>query len=236
MPNENIIYWADSHNCPYGDKTASTIISLVSRGVETLLDLGVKTIVIACNTATTVAIEYLRQHYPDTPFIGLEPAIKPAVQLSTSHKIAILATRATLQSEMYMHTKERYGAQSQVIDIPGDNLVEIVEDDRQDSPEAHQLVERYLRPALDRGVDTVVLACTHYPMLMGAIRSVCGPSVNIIDPAPAVARHTFRILESHGLLATPQNHPTTKYISTSGIEQAEKLKDRTKKYTFTVGV
>lgn len=231
LPCEDIIYWADSANCPYGPRSVEEITNLVESGTEQMLALGVKTIIIACNTATTVAIAHLRARYPHLPFIGLEPAVKPAVALSKSGRIVVLATRATLASSMFAQACERHAGQSTIIPIEGRGLAEIIEAAHENEAQTQQLVDELLRPAIESGADTIVLACTHYPLLMDTIRRVVAPSVEIIDPALAVARRTKQILEQHDILNDKKEAALTTYHSTAGQQAAHILEQRAAEYS-----
>lgn len=233
LPGEDLIYWADSANCPYGPRPKHEITELVEVGVRQLLELGVKLIIIACNTATTVAIAHLRAQYPSVPFIGLEPAIKPAVAQTRSGKIIVLATRATLGSEMFSRTCERYASQSEVFPIEGEGLVEIVEEQQEEEPQTAAHIRHLIGPALESGADTIVLACTHYPILRSAIAKVAGSSVTIIDPAQAIARHTVRLLEQEGITAADDLEGNIQFISTAGPHMAARIAERATQYINT---
>lgn len=230
LPGEDLIYWADSANCPYGPRPKHEITELVEFGVQQLLALNVKLIIIACNTATTVAIAHLRAHYPSVPFIGLEPAIKPAVAQSRSGKIIVLATRATLSSKMFSHTCERYASQSEILPVEGAGLVEIVEKQQENEPQTATHIRHLIGPALEAGADTIVLACTHYPMLLSTIAQVAGPSVTIIDPAQAIARHTAHILQQENITAPTDRAGNTQFISTAGPHMATLIAERATQY------
>ncbi len=233
MPRESIVYWADSANCPYGGRSNAEIVSLTRAGVVELIGRGVKAIVIACNTATTAAIGTLRAEFTDIPFIGLEPAIKPAAERTRSGVIGVLATQATLASDMFAQTKARYGAGVQVIETVGRGLVELAEAGAEESPEAYDRVEELLAPMLAAGADFLVLACTHYPLFHKAIETIVAGRMEVIDPAGAVARHTLNTLAKEGLLAEEDAVADYQFLSTAGPDHALELAERAKKYTFT---
>lgn len=196
MPNESSIYISDSLHAPYGERPVQEIIDLSRKNTSTLLDNGAKIIVVACNTATTNAIETLRKEF-DVPFIGIEPATKPALIATKSGKIGILATKGTLASELYLNTSSKYQGDVEIIEQVGSGLVQIIE---QGNPaEARPLLERYLGPMIEAGVDNIVLGCSHYPFLIDTIRTLVPEHVEIIDSGAPVARQTQRILEKHGL-------------------------------------
>lgn len=232
MPGEDTIYWADSAHCPYGGRTRKEITALVEKGVETLVAAHVKIIVIACNTATAAAIATLRQTWPDMLFVGLEPAVKPAAQTTRSGVIGVLGTTYTIHSDMFRQTIERHASAIQVISVSGNGLVEQVEQGLENTPETHLLLQQYIAPMLTAGADRLVLACTHYPLLTPQIRQIIGTRrMEIINPAPAIARHTLEMLQTHKLLATPTaSEGHHHFISTGGETQAEKLRTRAEAY------
>lgn len=234
MPHETIVYWADSANCPYGGKSREEITALVSTGVETLVEKGVKIIVVACNTATTAAIDYLRHRWPEIPFIGLEPAIKPAARATRTGVVGVLATQYTVRSEMFRRAAEKYADAVRVIATAGEGLVELVEEEREESAQAEALLRKYIEPMLEAGADRLVLACTHYPLLTNAIRSIIAEQdMEIINPAPAIARHTREVLHELNLLTDDPQMGSHLFRSTAGEDGARKLQERAEKYIFT---
>ncbi len=201
VPNENTIYLADSKNAPYGEKPSEEIIALSIKNTEFLLSKGCKLIIVACNTATTNAIDYLRKNY-SIPFIGIEPAIKPAALLSKTGAIGILATKGTLSSKLFEKTTREYTKNIITIEQDGEGLVPLIEEGKLNSPEINELLSAYLKPMLKFNIDHLVLGCTHYPYLIPQIKKVIGEKVNIIDSGEAVAKQTKAILEKHNLLST----------------------------------
>lgn len=199
LPNEQTIYLSDSRNAPYGQKSAQEILNLSIKNTEFLLEQNCKLIVVACNTATTNAIQYLRQHFPIS-FIGIEPAIKPASILSKSKKIGILATKGTLNSTLFEKTSATINQEVEIIEQIGEGLVELIENNQIDSKEMHHLLTKYLRPMIEENVDCLVLGCTHYPYLIPKIKEITGESFRIIDSGEAVARQTKKILSDENLL------------------------------------
>lgn len=229
LPGETLVYWADTAHCPYGGRSREELVGLTDAGVRSLMKYGVKIIVVACNTATTAAISELRTRYPEMIFVGMEPAIKPAVQQTTTGVIAVLATEFTIGSDMYRQTREKYAGQTEIISIVGSGLVELVEQGKERSEEAEILLRRYLGPALERGADQLVLACTHFPLLEHTIRGITGERVEIIDPAPAIARHTRRLLDENGLLRSPEMAPATTeniFLSSAGEAAARQIQEK----------
>ena len=192
LPNENTIYLADSKNAPYGQKTKEEIVALSKKNVDFLIENKCKLIVIACNTATTNAIQELRADY-DIPFIGIEPAIKPAANNSKTQVIGILATKGTLNSELFNKTAEMFH-ETKIIEQVGYGLVQLIEDGNLNSPEMTQLLESYLRPMIDANIDYLVLGCSHYPYLIPQIKKILPEHIQIIDSGEAVARQTQNIL------------------------------------------
>ena len=203
MPYEKIIYLADSLYAPYGTKPKQKIVDLSVKNTEKLLQLGVKIIVVACNTATTNAISFLRATYPDISFIGIEPAIKPATLISKNKRIGILATKGTLSSKLFHDTSKKFVDDSiEILEKEGIGLVEAVEANTFDTPEFIQHFQTQLDFFVEKEVDCIVLGCTHYPYLIPLIKSYLPPSIQIIDSGEAVARQTKRILEKANLLHT----------------------------------
>jgi len=192
MPNENTIYLADSKNAPYGQKSKDDIIALSIKNTEYLLEKNCKIIVVACNTATTNAIKELRNKY-DVPFIGIEPAIKPAANNSKTQTIGILATKGTLSSELFNKAVELY-QDTQIVEQVGHGLVELIENGRINSKEMTELLHSYLNPMIEANIDYLVLGCSHYPYLIPQIKEILPENISIIDSGEAVARQTQKVL------------------------------------------
>lgn len=199
LPNEETIYLSDSKNAPYGQKSKDKIIELSIKNTEFLLNKNCKTIVVACNTATTNAIKYLRENY-DIPFIGIEPAIKPASLKTKTNCIGILATKGTLNSELFEKTSSNIDTTIKIIEQVGEGLVELIENGQINSEDMTTLLKSYLKPMMLQKMDCLVLGCTHYPYLISQIRNIVGDNVNIIDSGEAVAKQTKAILEKHKLI------------------------------------
>ena len=196
LPNESSVYLADSLNAPYGDKGKQTIIDLSVKNTELLLEKGCKLIVVACNTATTNAIDFLRINY-NVPFIGIEPATKPAAIATSSKKIGILATKGTLASELFINTSSKFRGDIEIFETIGEGLVPIIESGN--LSDAIPLLERYLLPMVEAGVDNIVLGCSHYPFLTEQIKNIVPSNITIIDSGAAVAKQTKNMLERHNL-------------------------------------
>src|SRR5690606_16262184 len=199
LPHEDTLYLADSANAPYGEKSPRDIQRLSIKNTEFLVDRGCKIIVVACNTATTNAIAHLRANY-DLPFIGIEPAIKPAALQTVSGKVGVLATKGTLASSLFHSTSKLYAAGISILEQEGTGLVELIEAGKAGGREARLLLEGYLRPMLDQGMDCLVLGCTHYPYLLPLLRDILPPGFKIMDSGEAVARQTKAVLERYDLL------------------------------------
>lgn len=198
LPIENTIYLADSKNAPYGAKSKDEIIDLSFKNTEFLLEKNCKIIVVACNTATTNAIKELRAKY-DVPFIGIEPAIKPAANHSKTNTIGILATKGTLNSELF-HEKVKNYSNIHIIEQIGHGLVQLIENGEIDTPEMELLLKSYLTPMINQNIDYLVLGCSHYPYLIPQIKKIIPSTIEIIDSGEAVARQTKNILSQMNLL------------------------------------
>jgi len=216
MPNENIIYFADSGNCPYGNKTKAEIIDLSIQNTAFLLSKGAKMIVVACNTATAAAIEVLREKF-DVPFIGIEPAVKPAAARTRTGNIGVLATKGTLESERFQKAKNKYASGVIVHMQIGEGLVQAVENQEIEAEKTLELIKKYITPMLEHNVDEIILGCTHYPFLIPIIHKILPQYIEVINSAPAVAKQTKKILlESQN---QNPNHEAGKYeFYTSGNE------------------
>lgn len=214
LPNENTIYLADSKNAPYGQKSKDEIIHLSSKNTEFLLNQNCKIIVVACNTATTNAIKELRVKY-DIPFIGIEPAIKPAALHSKTQKIGILATKGTLNSELFYKHVEQF-QDIQIIEQIGFGLVELIENGEINSKEMKDLLKKYLNPMMECNIDYLVLGCSHYPYLIPQIKKILPSNIKIIDSGEAVAKQTKKILdEKVGFRETNEKSEQLFYTNTN---------------------
>jgi glutamate racemase len=223
LPHERVIYVADSGFAPYGDREADFIERRSDAIVRFLLREGAKAIVVACNTATGVAVEALRARFA-LPIVAIEPALKPAAASTRSGVVGVLATSTTLASQKFATLLGRHGSEVRVRVQPCQGLAEQVERGDVDGPATRALVDGYVRPLLDQGADTLVIGCTHYTFLVPLIRAAAGPHVTIIDPAPAVARELRRRLESTGVVAAPDAAGATEAFWSSGpLDQASRV-------------
>lgn len=217
LPFENTIYLADSHNAPYGNKTETEIINLSIKNTELLIKKKCKIIVVACNTATTNAIKILRQKY-NIPFIGIEPAIKPAALQTQTKAIGILATKGTLSSELFHTTTDLYSDGIEVIEQVGEGIVQLVEEGKANSEEMRRLLKEYLNPMINAKIDYLVLGCTHYPYLMPLLLEQLPKHIKIIDSGEAVARQTQAILYQHELLNTTKSISKNQFFTNGNVE------------------
>ena len=211
-PAESTVYIADSANCPYGNRPAEEIVRLSEANVEELLSRGCKAVVVACNTATAAAIDHLRRRYADVPFVGLEPAVKPAALRSRTGVVGVLATEGTFGGRLYNETKEKFARDVVVIATVADEFVTLVERDETSGPAAEAAVRARLTPLIDAGCDMIVLGCTHFPHLRPLMEKVAAGRAAILDPSDAVARQARRVLESRGLLAPASNEAVHEFI------------------------
>ncbi len=218
LPNESTLYYADSSNCPYGQKTAEEIIHLSEKIVEFFLAQNVKLIVVACNTATAAAIRHLRAQYP-IPFVGMEPAIKPAAVNTKLGAVGVLATSGTFSGRHFIETSQKFASNVRVEIQVGEGFVELVENGNTHSEAAFTQVQKVVQPLVDKGIDQLVLACTHYPFLRDAIEKVIeNHPIELVDPAPSVAKQTLNLLSQHQLLNLEGSMPKHKFYSSGALE------------------
>lgn len=222
LPNENLVYVADSGHAPYGDQPTEFIEGRASAVVRFLLDARVKAITIACNTATVVAVERLRAWCP-VPIVAIEPAIKPAVTMTHSKIIGVLATRNTLASPSVARLCALHGNGVQILLQPCPGLVDQVERGEQESEKTRDLLRQFVSPLTAQGADVLVLGCTHYPFLLPAIREIAGPGVTVIDPASAVARELNRRLDVAGLKNRPDHRGSETFFSSGNLAEARRV-------------
>lgn len=215
LPSERIIYIADQGHVPYGPRSLEQVRDFSKAITRFLLEKNAKLIVVACNTASAAALHYLRETFPNTPFVGMEPAVKPAAEHTGSGLVGVLATPATFQGELYASVLERFANDVQVFQHSCPGLVEQIEAGDLDGEVPRSILEEALRPMLDKGIDTVVLGCTHYPFVIPLIERIVAENVRVIDPAPAVAKQVERMLEAHGIKNQDGESPPIQFF-TSG--------------------
>lgn len=214
LPLEDIIYYADSAYCPYGDKDPHIVRSREKAIVEFLLAQGAKLIVVACNTASSTGLEDLRKMFT-VPIVGMEPAVKPAVAATRNGKIGVLATCLTIGGDRFASLVRRYAENTKVITQPCPGLVELIENGKLEEPETEVVLKGFLQPVLDQGADTIVLGCTHYPFLRPMVERMAGPEVSVIDTGLAVAKQVNRVLQDNNL-AVQEGSPGKELFFTSG--------------------
>lgn len=236
LPHARLLYVADSAHAPYGIKTPTEVLTR-SRHIARFLieEQRVDALVIACNTATAAAASELRAEFP-LPVVAMEPGLKPALAASQNGIIAVLATQGTLASQQFANLRERYATGVDVIDLACRGWVKLVEKGEHESQAAYRLVAETLKPVLEKGADTLVLGCTHFPFLHNAIRAACGDQVSLIETAEAVAKQTARRL---GELPSIQEDVTTgdsssRFWSSGDCRQAEEIIGQLTKQAVTV--
>ncbi|MEI8131080.1 MAG: glutamate racemase [Leptolinea sp.] len=189
-----IVYLADQAHVPYGRRSIKEIRDYSIEITRWLLDQGCEEIIVACNTASAAALHHLRNVYPDVPFVGMEPAVKPAAEQTKSGIVGVIATPATFQGDLYTSVVERFASGVTVLESACPGLVEEIEAGHLDGPETRRILQTALHPMLEKGIDTIVLGCTHFPFVIPVIQEIAGPNVRVIDPAPAIARQAARML------------------------------------------
>jgi len=215
LPGEDLIYFADQAHLPYGQRSQDEIRRFALEITRFLLDRQCKLIVVACNSASAAALTDLREAYPQVPFVGMEPAVKPAVEATRTGVIGVLATPVTFQGELFASVVARFAANVRVLQETPQGLVSRIERGETHHPETHRILAEAVQPFLEQKVDTIVLGCTHYPFIIPALHSIVGPDVTIIDPAPAISRQVQRLLEQHDLAASFDAQGQRDYISSS---------------------
>jgi glutamate racemase len=222
LPHERLIYIADSGSAPYGERPAEFIQDRSVAVTRALISRGAKAVVVACNTATGAAVDVLRRTFA-VPIVAIEPAVKPAAAATRSGVVGVMATSVTLSSTNLLRLVGQYPAPGGIEMQACPGLAEQVEQGELASPATRALVERYVRPLIDKGADTIVLGCTHYAFLEPAIREVAGPAVAVIDPAPAVARELRRRLTVASLLAPEDGAPSEEFFTTGNPAQGTRV-------------
>ena len=205
LPHEDTIYFADQAHVPYGPRPQEQIRHFCDAITRFLIERGCKAVVVACNTASAAALKHLRETFPTLPSVGMEPAVKPAALTTKTGVVGIMATPATFQGKLFKATAGRHAQGITLINQVCNGLADQVEMGKLDGEETEAMLRGYVQPMLDAGADTIVLACTHYPFLLEPIRRIAGEHVNVIDPAPAIARYLQLVLNQQGLLA-PAGH------------------------------
>ncbi len=219
LPAQRYIYYADNANCPYGEKSAEFVRGRCEEITEIMISKGARVMVFACNTATAASIRYLRENY-DIPFIGVEPAVKPATAITRSGVVGVLATEGTLKGLKYLNKKAQYEDRAKIIERVGKGFVELVERGELSGPHAEEVVSASLTPLLKAGADTIVLGCTHYPFLRETMEKLAGPEVIFIDPAPAIALRLLEVLKENAIpMSDPE--PGIEFMASGDISTLE---------------
>ncbi|MFI8979208.1 glutamate racemase [Ectopseudomonas khazarica] len=222
LPNESLLYVADSGHVPYGEKSPEYIRERCVRITEHLLGQGAKALVLACNTATAAAAADLRERYPQLPIVGMEPAVKPAAAATRSGVVGVLATTGTLKSARFAALLDRFAGDVRVVTQPCPGLVECIEAGELQAAATRELLQRYVAPLLDEGCDTLILGCTHYPFLRPLLTTLLPPAVTLIDTGAAVARQLQRLLLQHDLAAIETAQPN-RYWSSGDTAQLSRV-------------
>lgn len=223
LPAQDVIYFADQAHVPYGSRPLEQVREYSKTITEFLLDQGAGLIVVACNTASAAALKMLRTQYAPIKFVGMEPAIKPAAEQTKTGSVGILATPATFQGALYASVVERFANGVQILQVTCPGLVAQIESGDLAGPKTRRILENALLPMLAKGVDTIVLGCTHYPFVIPLIQQIAGASVRVIDPAPAVARQTGRMLAEIGLLSASESSGRSVYFTSGDPERFDQF-------------
>jgi glutamate racemase len=223
MPEEQVIYFGDQGHIPYGPRPMEQIRDFSEAITNFLLQQRAKLIVVACNTASAAALKYLRERYPDVPFVGMEPAVKPAAEHTQTGRVGVLATPATFQGALYASVVERFAGEVELFQDTCPGLVQEIEQGQLDGAETRRILEDALRPMLAKNIDTVVLGCTHYPFVIPLIQEIVGENVRVIDPAPAVGRQVGRVLVAKGLKRVAEERGQVKLFTSGDVEGLKAL-------------
>lgn len=203
LPWERLLYFGDGAHVPYGERSNAQILTFSAGITEFLLANECKLIVVACNTASAAALKPLRERLPHVPFVGMEPAVKPAVEHTRTGVVGVIATVSTMQSAVFASVVERFGQGVEVIQQACPGLVHQIEAGELDTAPTEAMLREWLEPMCVRGIDALVLGCTHYPIIRPLIERIVGPGVRVIDPAPAIARRVEQLLRTGETLAAP---------------------------------
>ncbi|MFI3262526.1 MAG: glutamate racemase [Rikenellaceae bacterium] len=227
LPYENIVYYADSKNCPYGDKTSEEILFHTRESVLKLINIGVKLIVIACNTATSSAIKSLRNEFSDVIFVAIEPAVKPATEITRNGNIAVIATQYTVNGERLKQLCEKYSENTNILRLATPKLVALVENNKENTPYCTSVLEEYFQTIIKHNIDTVVLGCTHYSFLRKDMEAIAKKhNIQILDAAKAIAKQTVNKLTEKEIHTTSRNKGNIEFLSSLDEEYNNKLKNK----------
>ena len=223
LPEARITYFADQAHVPYGSRPKGEVQVFSEEITRFLISRGSKIVVVACNTASAAALVDLRETFADVPFVGMEPAVKPAAEQTKTGIVGVLATPATFQGALYASVLERFASGVTVLQHTCPGLVAQIEKGELDSPATRRILEDALMPMLEKGIDTVVLGCTHYPFVIPLIEQICGSQVRVIDPAPAVARQVRRVLEANDLMKDVVTGSESEYFTSGSAQEFQTL-------------
>ncbi len=193
LPHHPTVYFADQYHLPYGPRPATELQAYVEEITRFLLHQGSRVIVLACNTASAAALQMLRAKFPETPFVGMEPAIKPAIETTQTGVVGVLSTRTTAEGVPYQRLLKRYATGVKIITLVASDLVWVAERQLQHTDEGRALIKSCLEPLIEADADEIVLACTHFPFLTEVIQEIAGNHIRLVDPSPAVARQVARV-------------------------------------------
>jgi glutamate racemase len=221
FPSEHLLYLADQAHVPYGSRSLEQVRQISFGIVTFLLEQGAKLITVACNTASAASLHNLRERFPQVPFVGMEPAVKPAAANTQSHTVGVLATPATFQGALFSSVVERFAEGVTILQEPLPGLVQQIEKGEVDGPATRAILEEGVLPLLDQGADTLVLACTHYPLIIPLLLDIVGEEIQVIDPSPAIARQVGRLLDQHGLFRVSSEEGSLRYITTGDLPAFE---------------
>lgn len=226
LPGESVLYVADQAHVPYGPRPLEEVRSFAEGITRFLLEQGAKIIVVACNAASAAALHYLRATFPQVPFVGMEPAVKPAAEQTRSGVVGVLATPATFQGELYASVVERFASHVRLLQDTCPGLVGRIEKGALNDATTRTILKKALAPMVAQGIDTVVLGCTHYPFVIPLIQEIVGPGVRVIDPAPAVARQVGRVLDAAHLRAPAGANGTLRAFTSGDTDSFATLASR----------
>ncbi|CAN5316770.1 glutamate racemase [soil metagenome] len=223
LPQQDLIYFGDAANMPYGQKSLEEIRLLSEKVTAFLIQKNCKIIVIACNTASAAALKYLREIHPEIIFVGMEPAVKPAAEHTQTGVVGVIATIATFQGELFASVVERFAQDVTILHQPCPGLVLQIENGKANDPETEKMLREWLNPMIEKNIDTLVLGCTHYPFVITLLKKILGEKVRIIDPAPAVARRVKSILEEMEIENKEAALGMTTYFTSGDSTQFKKI-------------
>lgn len=224
--SEEVLFLADQTHVPYGPRSMDEVRRFAQGITSFLIDHGAKLVVVACNTASAAALHHLRNIYPTLPFVGMEPAVKPAARTSRTQIVGVLATPATFQGALFASVVERFAGDVIVLEKTLPGLVDRIEDGDLDGNEIREILAQAVSPLINQGVDTLILACTHYPFIIPVLTELVGPEVQVIDPSPAIAQQTKRLLDLHNLRSPSKESGKVTYFTSGNPDQLHVMASR----------